>query len=80
MSGIKGPGVSEVDFHVLIVFDRRVFQLPGTSYGLKKSFLANVIAFSNFENTYDYTGRVNFNPDSPKMNLKIYLILKLSHP
>ena len=45
-------------------------------------FLANVIAFSNLENTYDYTARTNFNRDSPKINLKIYLLLHFlsTHP
>ena len=45
-------------------------------------FLANVIAFSNLENTYDYTARTNFNRDSPKINLQIYLLLQFlsNHP
>ena len=45
-------------------------------------FLANVIAFSNLENTYDYTALAIFNHDSPKINLQIYLLLHFlsNHP
>ena len=45
-------------------------------------FLANVIALSNLENTYNYTARTKFNRDSPKINLKIYLLLHFmcNHP
>ena len=39
-------------------------------------FLAKVIADSNLKNTYDYTTRANFNRDSPKITLKIYLLLQ----
>ena len=39
-------------------------------------FLAKVIAFSNLENTYNYIARTNFNCDSPKINIKIYLLLQ----
>ena len=38
-------------------------------------FLAKVIALSNLENTYIYVARANFNRDSPKIDLKIYLLL-----
>ena len=40
-------------------------------------FPAKVIAFSNFENTYDYIAHANLNRDSPKINFEIYLLLQL---
>ena len=41
-------------------------------------FLANVIAFSNLENTYDYIRKYIrlHNRDSTKINLKIYFLLQ----
>ena len=38
-------------------------------------FLAKVITLSNLENTYIYVAHANFNSDSPKIDLKIYLLL-----
>ena len=38
-------------------------------------FLSKVIADSNLENTYNYTMRTNFDHHSPKITLRIYLLL-----
>ena len=32
----QGAGGSEVNFHFLVIYDRRECQLPGTLYGMKK--------------------------------------------
>ena len=64
----RAPGGSEVDFHFLIVSDRRGCQLPGTFYRMKKYC-------SNLKITYNYTTRANFKRDFPKINLKIYNLL-----
>ena len=39
-------------------------------------FLAKIIAFWNLENTHNYIAGAYFNRDSPKINLKIYLLLQ----
>ena len=65
-------GVSEVDFHFLLFFSfQAIFFRNG-----KMLFLAKVIEFSNYENTYNYTARANFNRDLEKSTLKIYLLLQ----
>ena len=54
-----------------MVDNRGEWQLPRTFFLF---FLAKVIEFSNCKNTYNYIVRANLNPDSPKINFKIYLL------
>ena len=60
-------------------FDRGLWYLPDTFYGIKKILLlANFIAFLNLENTYNNIMRANFKCSFPKM--AIFKIQNLSPP
>ena len=68
-----GAGGSEDDFHFFVVSYRGEWQLPRTFVGMKIIlFLAEVVEYSNPENTYNYIAHANFKRDFPKISSYIF--------